>query len=490
MNRRDALKYLGFGIATPVVGSPFLSSCAKDDPGPDVPYDGTVVIIGAGAAGLYAADILTSKGINVTILEATDRIGGRLKSLRNIKTPTDALLFPVIPDDPMAPISYADFAVELGAENFLGMDSPWGKIVTNLRLNTMDITATDHKFVIDNIAKSATEWQGDPSFAAAAGFASSLSSLSITTQSVQQAAAGVGERGYALVNSMVGNFYGTSSERLGVAGLAEDLQKIQHEKKLYVLKNNPIQDVLISRFANIVPNVQLNTPVKAIQHSREKITLTLGDGTQMEAGKVIVTVPLAILKNGSISFSPALPSDKLAAMDKLGMDPSLRVILDFKKNLWGDEAGFIWGGKTAPQYFNAGVGRSEFYRTLSITINGPKAAELSAKGKDMITDLLAELDVIYAGKATEFVRRSLVSDEIMYVIQDWSKEKYIGGGFSYPKPAARITDRELLGDSVNDSLFFAGEATDITGESGTLNGALASAERVANDVVESIIGPL
>lgn len=483
MNRREALKYLGLGV----VGTPLFVSCKKDELDPAVRYDGNVVIIGAGAAGLYAADILTSKGINVTVVEATDRIGGRLKSLRNTKTPTDALLFPVIPEDPSAPLSTADFAVELGAENFMGLDSPWGKIVTTLRLNTIDLTTTDHKYVLDKIAKSATDWQGDPDFTAVKNFADNLKTLSASTQTAQQAASAVGQRGHALLNSMVGNFYGSNNERLGVGGVAQNLERITHDTKLYVLKNNPVQDVLISRFSNIVPGVRLNKPVKSISHSAEKVTLTFEDGSQMEANKVIITTPLSVLKNGSIAFSPALPGSKVSAMDKLGMDPSLRVILDFKKNLWGDNTGFIWGGTTAPQYFNGGAGRSEFYRTLSITINGPKAAELSAKGKDMITDILAELDSIYAGQATPFVRRSLVTNEIMYIIQDWSKEKYIGGGYSYPKASAKISDREALGNPVNNTLFFAGEATDISGEAGTLNGALMSAERATTQLIESIL---
>jgi monoamine oxidase len=488
MKRREALKYLGFGLSSSMLGSAtVLTSCKKDDPGPEVPFEGTVVIIGAGAAGLYAADILTSKGINVTVLEATDRIGGRLKSLRNISAPSDSVLFPVIPDDPMAPISTADFAVELGAESFIGLDSPWGKIVSNLNLNVIDITAADHKYVLDNLAKNATDWQADADFTSAQRFILSAKDYQGASQTIRQAAAAVGERAQPLINSQLGNFYGSSSDAIGIAGLAENMRNIQHENKIFALKNNPMQDMLISRFARILPLVQMSKPVKSISHAADKVTIALEDGSTLEANKVIVTVPVSILKSGSITFSPSLPSAKLSALDKLGMDSSIRVILDFKKNLWGETTGYIWGGRTAPQYFNGGVGRSQFYRTLSITINGPKAVELSAKGKGMITDILAELDSIYSGQATQFVRRSLVTNEIMYTIQDWSKEKYIKGGFSYPKPSARITDLEALSTPVNDSLFFAGEATDITGDAGTINGALTSAERVANEVIQSII---
>jgi monoamine oxidase len=75
---------------------------------------------------------------------------------------------------------------------------------------------------------------------------------------------------------------------------------------------------------------------------------------------------------------------------------------------------------------------------------------------------------------------------MIYYIKDWTKEKYIGGGSSYPLINTTLDHRTALISPVNDRLFFAGEATDISGEPGTINGAMASAERVAEDVVLSI----
>ncbi|MFN6087393.1 MAG: NAD(P)-binding protein, partial [Cyclobacteriaceae bacterium] len=77
MERRKALKQLGLGLSGGILLPSYLMSCSKDDRGPEVPYDGNVIVIGAGAAGLYAADILRVKGIKVTILEASSQPGGR-----------------------------------------------------------------------------------------------------------------------------------------------------------------------------------------------------------------------------------------------------------------------------------------------------------------------------------------------------------------------------------------------------------------------------
>ncbi|MEQ8424196.1 MAG: FAD-dependent oxidoreductase, partial [Cyclobacteriaceae bacterium] len=307
-----------------------------------------------------------------------------------------------------------------------------------------------------------------------------------------QAAAGLASRVKSIVNSQVGNFYGSNNESVGIGGVAEALNLIEHDSKKLVLKTNPMQDFLIFRFDQVRDLVQLNTKVTSINSSGEKVLLKValegGGEEEIEANKVIVTVPLSILKKNLISFSPGLPGAMTSAMGKLGMDHSIRVVIDFKKNFWGESAAFLWGGESFPNCFSCGIGRSEFNQTLSITINGPKAVELSAQGPDMINTILAELDEIYSGQATLFVRRDFNTNEVLSIIQDWGKDEFIQGGYSYPMASATVADRESLGQPIGSKLFFAGEATDITGNAGTINGALASAERVAEEVIKSITG--
>ena len=276
--------------------------------------------------------------------------------------------------------------------------------------------------------------------------------------------------------------------------LSHDLKTRSHDGKVFTMKANPMQDILLSRFSDVQSLVETNKQVTAINYGSDPIVITLKDGSQVQASKLILTVPISVLKSGGISFSPALPADMTSSLSRMGMDPTLRVILDFKKNFWGENSGFIWGGTTAPQYFSAGIGRSEFYRTMSITINGAKAAELSAKSPDlMIADILAELDGLYAGQGTLYIRRNLDTadpnvNKIIYIIKDWSKDPFIKGGYSYPLASATVTDRITLGKPISNKLFFAGEATDIKGDAGTVSGALSSAERVSAEVVKSILG--
>jgi len=476
VKRRKALKKIGVGLSAGLWMPGLLASCKKDDPGPEVPYDGTVVIIGAGAAGLYAADILHAKGINVIILEAGNQLGGRVRSLRN---QTEILVQ-----------TAADFPVELGAEVVYGTTSSFGKIIKNYNLAQIDLTtqSTD-QYILDNIAKSKTDWGSDPDLNAVLNFVSGLKTYGGGDISMKQAA-GVSTRGDALLNSMAGNYYGSSSDKVGAKGVSGALALMEHDNKPYLIKTNPLQDIITSRFSQIVAKVQLNTVVKSINYAGEKIIITDKNGNQIEADKVIVTSSLGVLKSGTIAFSPGLPSTKVSSMNKLAMDHSIRIVIDFKKNFWGEGSGYIWGGTTGPLYFNTGVARSEFYRTLSITVNGPKAQELSALGSNALDTVLAELDAVYNGQATLFVRKVINSDgtegDRVWFVADWGKDEFFKGGVSYLPPGATIDDRTNLAAPINEKIFFAGEATDVKGDAGTVNGALNSAERVAEELITSI----
>jgi monoamine oxidase len=476
VKRRKAIKSIGLSLTAGLWLPSALSSCKKDDPGPEVPFDGTVAIIGAGAAGLYAADILSSKGIKVIILEAGSQLGGRVRSLRNQRE---------------VPVqTSADFPVELGTEIVYGTDSSWGNIIKNYTLTRIDLnTQATEQFILENQAKSATDWAGDADLQAVRTFMDGLPTYAGGDVSISQAA-GVSTRAQALLNSLAGNRFGSSSERVGAKGVGEALSLIEHDNIAYMIKTNPLQDIITSRFSGVTNKVQLNTAIKSINYSGDKIILTDQNNLQLEVEKVIVTTSIGVLKTGGIAFSPALPGAKVAAMNKIGMDHSLRIIIDFKKNFWGEGTGYLWGGTEGPAYFNTGVARSEFYRTLSVTIHGPKAAALSALGDGMLDVILAELDAIYDGQASLFVRKVLNPDategDRVWFKADWGADEFFKGGISFLPPGSGVQDRIDFSTPINNKVFFAGEATDSLGDAGTVNGALNSAERVADEVVEAI----
>lgn len=490
MKRRELLKQLGLGLSAGVLIPPFLESCSKDNLGPEVPYDGNVIVIGAGAAGLYAADILRVKGIKVTVLEASSQPGGRVRSLRN-QTNVQYQTF--------SNASQADFPVELGAEVIYGSNSSWGKIISDLSITTKEISPTAPRYILDNAAKPAADWASDSDFTGVQTFVSGLPNY--VGSSSMQSAAGLSNRAQALLNSQTGNYFGSSSDKVSAGGVAESLKLITHDSKQLTTFANPWQDILISRFNGVLPQVKFNTVVSQIDWGNNEITVTTKDGTKYTCTKLVVTVPISILKTTGISFSPALPSVNTNAFIKFGMDPCIRMILDFKSNFWGLNSSFIWGGTTVPQYFNSGVNRSQLYRTLSLTIYGQKAQQLSSLSDlEKVKLVLSELDLIYAGQGTKYIRRDLNKPEpditkgedpysnTLFLIQDWAKDDFTKGGFSYPLVGTTLQDRKNLAAVASNRIYFAGEATDFSGDAGTVSGALNSAVRVVEEIVKAIQG--
>jgi monoamine oxidase len=450
-----------------------------------------VAVIGAGAAGLYAAHYLITKGIKVTVFEASDRVGGRVRSLRRTETPSPGLIIPT--DIRLS----NDFPVELGAERILGTDSIWAELVKGRNIPNVVLAGEENdRYILSDVVTNYSGISNDADFLAAKNFYDGLPSYTGANVTVQQAVetAGVDDTYHAILNGWIGAQYGTDNTALSAFALGDGLSQRTRNTSDLVLPEHMMSDALGNVFSRGVQATQLKSVISSIDYSGEKVVLTgqkNGEAFSSEFDQVIITVPISVLKDGDITFNPALPASKTGALSKMEMDPMIRVLLDFKKSFWQNDAAdpelrFIFGGTEAQQYFNAGIGRGETRNVLSTTITGSKAQELSAFETNVLTStLLGELDTWFGGEATKQIRQDESGQEVI-VIQDWTKEPFIKGGIAYLKPGGSNADREALGAPIDDKLFFAGEATDVLGEFGTVNGALQSAERAALELIAVI----
>lgn len=499
MKRRQALQQLGVGLSAGLLAPHLFTSCKKENLGPAINYKGSIAVIGAGAAGLYAADILTAQGLNVFVLEATNRNGGRVRSFSASDVSNDNSSDAFSYDYKNPPL--ADFPLELGGDIVYGTDSVLGKIITPLNIPLIDLATATDQYVLGGVVKTSADWGADADLTTVQNFLSTLSGQS-TNSSIRDAAA-VATRAQALLNGEVSNPYGSTSDLVSTAGVGGELALRTHDNKRLLVKTNTLQDILITRFDRVAKGVIFNAPVASIDYTGDIVTITDSNGKSYQANKVIVTVPLTVIKSNGINFNPALPSVNTSAAAKFGMDACVRVVLDFKKNFWGDAAGFIWGGNFGPQYMNGGYERGIYNTTLIVTAYGQPAQTLSSyTSLAIVNTLISELDALYPdpngkypGQATKYIRRKIETiggvpqeTDPIVTVYNWTKEPYIKGGISYPLVGSTHQDRIDLGASVSGKIFFAGEATDVSGNAGTISGALSSAERATEELIKSITG--
>ena len=455
MDRKHFLRLMALGGLLPIVGSG-LSGCKRY--GPLDEYNGSVTIIGAGAAGLYAGWLLKQAGATVRILEATDRIGGRIKELTG----------------------FSDFAIELGAEEIHGHRTVWYDIVKETNAEFIKDGDQNDYVVIDGVSTLWDDLEGNADFDKLIRLVAQMGNYNGAdlTFSDYLAQEGIATHLLALANALLGNEYGTSNNHLGTKGVAEGDNAWTAGNQNDLVKNRSFKSILDEKFSNVIPDVQLNTHVFRIDTSGTHVVCTDSNGIDYVSDKVILTVSLGVLKSNMIEFLPVLSTSKRNAINNLGMGPGMKVILKFTSRFWPEGTGSIYGSNLVPEFWaTGGGGRSATDNVLTAFVHGDHAANLSNMGAGLVPAICAELDQIFGnGLATNSLETSH--------IEDWFANPYCLGTYSFPTVGSGGA-RESLATAVDGKLFFAGEATHTAGHFATVHGAMETGYRAAEEVVNS-----
>ncbi len=476
MKRRQFIQQLGYALPASIAAPYLLSSCNKKDddliPTNKKFKNYKVIVIGAGAAGLYAGWYLNERGFDVTILEASGQVGGRVRHLSG----------------------FADFDIELGAEEIHGNQSEWYNIVKQSGAELLNTDTEDFYFFRQDLSnpnelalKNEAQANQYNEFIKSMNFVENASTYTGPDKTVEQhlATSGISWNMFGVVNGLIGNEYGTSNNRLSIKGIAEEDALWTAGDKSYGLKNRSMLSVLESKFSQVMSKVRKGVQVKVVDYQSNKIRLTDQTGKVWEADRAIVTVPLKILQDGDITFSPNLPSTKTAAIGNIGMGAGMKVIFKFSQRFWKDilvpNLGSIIGYNDIPEIWAPSYGRSDM-PVLTAFIMGEKAEQFSAQGSNAAGTILSHLDNIFSSGSV--ASQSLLENGSY--IMDWSKEPFIKGAYSYPIVGGGLIFRKELAAPVDDRIFFAGEATHFKGHSGTVHGAIESGIRVIEEVEASV----
>lgn len=415
--------------------------------------DADVLIIGAGVAGLCAADALLAGGHRPLLLEASNYVGGRVRSLDN----------------------FGDASIELGAEEVHGMDNAVARLAAEQGMDLISHMTLNDLLRIDGELMTLDQAQLDPAVARAFELIDGLGEYRGENWTAEEflVRSHFPRRAWHYLSSRLGVEHGTTLDRLAMRGFASYQKGWESRETNYTLQGR-YQDLFAPMIGRLEGSIRLNSPVAAIDWSAEP-RVRLQNSDELTARAVIVTVPLPILTERLIHFSPQLPAEKIAAADSIGMDTGLKIILKFKHRFWDEQTYFIHTDGFLPQFWAACKGRSETSFVLTAFVGGARAEALDNMSVDPVRFALEELDELFGAKiASRSFERGLISD--------WGADPWVRGLYSYPTVRTTESSRDALARPLANRIFFAGEATNTYGASGTVHGAMETGWRAANEV--------
>ena len=445
-----------------------MSHSHRNDP-PRSP-DCDVIVIGAGAAGLIAAGELVEAGLRVTLLEARDRIGGRIWTRHETGV--------AVP-------------IELGAE-FIHGHAPITEGLLTAAGATI-IEAADSHFTLEDgelkarggffpHVRAAMRKKSDALARHDMTFDAFLSQLSHLLSPEQ--------REYARM--MAEGFDAADTSRASARALAEEWTSDVIGSSPQARPREGYESLLAALMGRLQGDrlrLLLQATVESVGWARGSVAVAgefCGAPFALSAPRALITLPLGVLQQpasaaGAVRFSPALTT-KRAALEGLASGPIIKLMLRFATSFWETphdgryrDAGFFHVSD-APfaTFWTPAPARAPL---LVAWAGGPRALRLAADASpgEIARKALASLEVLF-GKELE------VSSQLRgYYYHDWQQDPFARGAYSYVTVGASAA-RADLAKPIEDTLFFAGEATDPE-EGGTVTGALQSGVRAALEVL-------
>ena len=423
------------------------------------PTRGRVIVIGAGLAGLAAARSLKVHGYEVLVLEGRDRIGGR------IHTSTQ----------------WEDLPLDLGAS--------W---IHETRGNPLTALAAEAKAtLLETSYDSSIAYDTDGSELSASDEAL-LDELREQVEAIlERAQDGPADQTLReALASLVGTDAPASTRRLvrfiisseietEYAGSAGELSAYWYDNmggyagpdKLFAAGFRVIVDHLAQGL-----DIRTGKVVTGIDWSESLVRVATAGGEDFDALKVLVTLPLGVLKTGQPVFTPPLPVSKQEAIAKLGMGLLNKCYLRFDSVFWDEDVDWI---EYIPDTHGEWTEWVSFKRAADKPVLLGFLAAEQAVAKESLTD-----EQIVSSAMT--VLRTLYGDDIPepidYQITRWASDRFARGSYSFNAVHSTPAMRRSLAAPMKGRLFFAGEATEET-YFATAHGAYRSGIRAAEEMI-------
>ncbi len=447
MRRSEFIKLLGLGSA-----GLLLSSIGRVRKASDVRR---VLIVGAGIAGIGAARALRDRGHEVVIIEARDRIGGRIWTDTSLGTPIDL-------GASWIHQSHSNPLTAIAAQHRLG--------VKQTDYGNYYLFGPDGNLLADGDRESHFA-QAEKLLKKANKIASKADIGMNMQEAVDEILTGEKLDAPSMQTlewrlAMVELYRGAELNLLAAAAGEEPFQS---------------EDLLLTAgFGKLLEkmalglDIRLNQKVLVVRQSDQRVTVST-NGEDHEGDFVLVTLPLGVLKDSDVRFDPAISTSKKNAIKKIGVGHINKLALKFEKPFWQTDRDFI--GYVSKR-------KGEFPLFLDWAHAAGKPYLISILGNEFSKSIEkhdnTELAIMSHQVLYKLYDKATVPTEVLF--SRWGSEKYSKGAFSYLPAGVEMVNRDYLAQP-EKRVYFAGEHTTREG-AGTAHGAYLSGIRAANWIME------
>lgn len=421
-----------------------------------------VIIIGAGVSGLSAAKKLQEENRNILVLEARNRIGGRISTDRSLGFPIDLgaswahdLPNNIIAKQPTAfniqLLPYHDLHHQLNGHTIFNAE--------NKKLNLYELEKIK-KFYC-GIAKTLGFQSEDVNLAQ---LLETYYDPELTkTESIQ-------------VKNWLTNFMVCWSG----SELAETSIKVWKN-----MQEESIQAYVLNGYDRLIENLSMGIPIKTatevqkIDYSTDRIKIYTSQG-EFAAQQVIITLPIGVLKRGLVEFIPPLPESKLMAIKNIGLGALEKAVLHFSHCFWDEQALSIEllhsSSSSIQTYINY---YALMKKPVLVALYGGNTAKKMEKIRKFksLESFVAPLKKIY---------RDQYQDPVNIIHTQWNEDPYSQCSYSFLPRGVNDNCFDRLAEPINNRLYFSGEATHKTMYA-TVHGAYLSGIKAAEKIIKRII---
>lgn len=406
-----------------------------------------VIIVGAGLAGLTAAKQLDQAGLDVLLLEAQDRIGGRALA--------DTTTFSV-------PIDY-------GAAWLHGLETnPLDEIADQMGFHRVDTNLDGPIFVGNRLA---TE---EENHACEEAYEQIEKAMDAAVAAGHDPAVADVVKDAPCSELMMDNIARFESAAEAEETSVVDAASFASDDDDFIRESIA---AFVEAFGKDVP-VRLNSVVTRIRYDREGVTVELASGERFEGKRVLVTVSTGVLAAGKIAFDPPLPQWKLDAIAALPMGLLNKVVVEFKSDIFGDTPSNSWVMWDGPGRDNIAFVIKPLDAPIAVGFHGGQQA------REFEKDPAAALAHVQ-GALRQMYGPSVDSELLRTGLTRWGSNPYFLGSYSAARPGGSRM-HAVMARPVADRVFFAGEACARPIHNGSLAGAYESAIDASTMIIANL----